>query len=158
LSAYAPQPYLTPPEIAKLLRFSQEKVLGWIRRGVLWALDVGNGRRPRYRVSRTALDDFLKAREFKPPSPRPERKRQAPEGGQIDPKLGKTLLKRGQPVLLRSEYYRVWNGTILFYYQLDERSYSLISPRSYMKQNVDLGSNPTDYGTAITLCSTDCLQ
>src|SRR5262245_40558605 len=34
--------YLTPPEVAKLLRVSQQKVLGWISRAELRAVNVGN--------------------------------------------------------------------------------------------------------------------
>src|SRR4051794_24091311 len=48
--------FLTPPEIAKVLRVSYEKVLGWIRRGELEAVDVGNKLRPRYRIARSAFD------------------------------------------------------------------------------------------------------
>jgi len=39
------EPYLTPPEIAKLLRVSSEKVLGWIRKADLNAINVSEGDR-----------------------------------------------------------------------------------------------------------------
>jgi excisionase family DNA binding protein len=107
--------YLTPPEIAKLLRVSPEKVLGWIRRGKLKAVNVSDGFRPRYRVSQEDLDAFLKVREVQPPSPRTHRKRQPPEGGPIDPVLGEALHKKGQAVKDGKHYYRVWNGMTLYY-------------------------------------------
>lgn len=112
-----PEPYLTPPEIAKLLRVSPEKVLGWIRGAELRAVNVGNGTRPRYRVSREALDSFLQAREVRPPPPRRVRRRrqQPPEGGPIDPVLGEQLLKKGKAKKVGNQYYRVWNGMILFF-------------------------------------------
>jgi excisionase family DNA binding protein len=109
------RPYVTPPDIAKLLRVSPEKVLGWIRRGELKAVNVGNGFRPRYRVSWDHLDAFLAAREVQPPPERPRRKHQPPEGGPIDPALGEALLKKGQAVKLGKKYCRIWNDTILFF-------------------------------------------
>lgn len=115
MTAEASGAYLTPPEIAKLLRVSPEKVLGWIRRGKLKAVNVGDGFRPRYRVSRENLDVFLKSREVQPPPPRQKRKPQPPDGGPLDPALGEALLRKKQAVKIGKEYYRVWNGTILFY-------------------------------------------
>jgi excisionase family DNA binding protein len=53
------RPYLTPPAIARLLRVSPDKVLGWIRRGELRAVDVSDSLRPRYPVSPDDLDAFL---------------------------------------------------------------------------------------------------
>jgi excisionase family DNA binding protein len=111
----APQPFLTPPEIAKLLRVSPEKILGWIRRGELTAVNVGNGFRPRYRVSPDNLDAFLKSRQVQPPPKRLRRPPQPPEGGPIDPVLGEKLLKKKQAVEVCGKYYRVWNGVIQFY-------------------------------------------
>jgi excisionase family DNA binding protein len=113
----SPEPYLTPPEIAKLLRVSPEKVLGWIRRAELRAVNVGNGTRPRYRVSREWLDAFLQVREVQPPAPRQVRRKreQRPEGGPIDPVLGEQLLKKKQAVRVGKHYYRVWNGMTLYF-------------------------------------------
>jgi excisionase family DNA binding protein len=108
-------PFLTPPEVARLLRVSPEKVYGWIRRGELRAVNVGNCSRPRYRVSRDNLEAFLAAREVQPPPQRPQRKCQPPDGGPLDPALGEALLKKGQAVKVANKYYRVWKGTILFY-------------------------------------------
>ena len=46
--------YVTPPRLAKRLAVSPEKVLGWIRRGELRAVDVADkqGGRPRWRIRR----------------------------------------------------------------------------------------------------------
>ena len=111
------EPYLTPPEIARLLRVSPEKVLGWIRRAELKAVNVSNGfSRPRYRVSRESLEEFLQTREVPPPRPRPERRRRTqPEGGPLDPALGEQLLKKKQAVIVGGVYYRVWDDLILYF-------------------------------------------
>ncbi len=71
--------HLTPPEVAKLLRVHPSKIIGWIRRGELNARDLVDqpGRRPRYRIERKALEDFLRRREVKPrPRKQPARKPQ----------------------------------------------------------------------------------
>jgi len=109
--------YLTPPEIAKLLRVAPDKVLGWIRQAELRAVNVGNGNRPRFRVSPEALDTFLQAREVQPPPSRLVRRRreQPPKGGPIVPVLGEQLLKKKQAVKVGKQYYRVWNGITLYY-------------------------------------------
>lgn len=108
--------YLTPPEVARLLRVASGKVLGWIRRGELRAVNVGNKGRPRFRVGRNCLDVFLAAREVRTPPPsQPTKKWRRPEGGPLDAALGKTLLKLGQAVEVCGRCYRVWDGMILFY-------------------------------------------
>ena len=40
---------------------------------------------------------------------------QPPDGGPIDAELGERLRKKKQAVKVGKEYYRIWNGTILFY-------------------------------------------
>lgn len=110
--------FLTPPEISKILRVKPDKVLCWIHRGELKAVNVGNGiRRPRYRVSQESLDAFVKSREVQPPPPVQRRRRNAmpPDGGPIDPKLGEELLKKGQAEKVGNVYYRVWKGMTLFF-------------------------------------------
>jgi excisionase family DNA binding protein len=109
------QPYLTPPEIAKLLGVSQSKVLGWIRRGELKAVNVSNRDRPRYRVHQKAWMHFLKAREVQPPPERTRRRPLPPEGGPIDPALGKRLLRKKEAVKIDGMFYRVRDGIILRY-------------------------------------------
>jgi excisionase family DNA binding protein len=106
--------YLTPPEVAKLLRVSQQKVLGWIPRAELRAVNVGNGMRPQYRVSREWLDMFLEAREVHPPSNLARRVRRPSDGRPIDPVLGEQLLKKKQAIEFGGTYYRIWNGGIQF--------------------------------------------
>ena len=108
-------PYLTPPEIAKVLRVSHEKLLGWIRRGELTAVNVGNGNRPRFRISPESLDAFLRQREVQPLPRVTPRRRQQPTGGPLDPSLGEALLKKKQAVKVGETYYRVWNGITLFF-------------------------------------------
>lgn len=69
--------YLTPPQIAKLLKVRREKIVAWIKAGKLRAIDVAEGgSRNLYRVSQAALDDFEKSREVTPPLP--QRRQQPP--------------------------------------------------------------------------------
>lgn len=107
--------YLTPPEVATRLRVDAHKVLGWIRRGDLRAINVSDGWRPRYRVSHDDLEAFLRRREVQPPPPRIARRRQPPEGGPLDPELGKKLAREGKARLVFGTYYRLWEGTTLFF-------------------------------------------
>lgn len=58
--------YLTPPEVASVLRCRQSKVLTWIRSGRLAAVNLSEGQRPRYRIARTALDEFLAGKAVSP--------------------------------------------------------------------------------------------
>ena len=109
--------YLTPTEIATRLRVSPEKVLNWIRKAELRAVNVGEetGRRL-YRVNPDDLEDFLKSREVQPPPRRIRHRRETqPEGGPLDPELGKKLLKQGKAVFDGKKYYRVWNGITLYF-------------------------------------------
>lgn len=70
--------YLTPPEVAKLLRVRIDKVRNWIRNGDLAASNVAESpdRKPRYRVSRDDLQAFLDRRKVpKPALYQPRRRR-----------------------------------------------------------------------------------
>ncbi len=109
--------FLTPSEIAKRLRVSSEKVMGWIRRAELRAVNLGDSARSRYRVRPADLEGFLKMREVQPPTPRRRRSTTPPppEGGPIDPELGEKLLKTGQAAKVCGTYYRKHNGIILFF-------------------------------------------
>lgn len=109
------QQYLTPPEIAKLLRVSPAKVLGWIRRGELRAVNLSNRDRSRYRVQQQSLDAFLEAREVQPPPERTRGRPRPPEGGPIDPAVRKRLLKEKKAVRIDGMFYRVRDGVILRY-------------------------------------------
>ena len=68
--------WLTPPQVAAQLGVDPGKVIGWIRRGELTAVNVAEslGGRPRYRISPDALKDFLKRRQTGPQE-RPTRRR-----------------------------------------------------------------------------------
>lgn len=109
--------FLTTPEVAKLLRVSSDKVLNWIRKADLKAINISEGNRPRYRIRREDLDLFLKSREVQPPAPRATRERRKPlppVGGAIDPVLGEQLLKKGEAKKVGKHYYRIWNGRTLY--------------------------------------------
>jgi hypothetical protein len=53
--ASAQPEFLTPPQVGGLYGVSPDTVRGWIRAGLLQAVNVGRGNRPRYRVTREAL-------------------------------------------------------------------------------------------------------
>jgi hypothetical protein len=50
--------FLTPPQVGALYGVSPDTVRGWIRSGVLQAVNIARGNRPRYRVTRDALRTF----------------------------------------------------------------------------------------------------
>lgn len=62
--------WLTPPQLAKQLGVQAEKVLGWIRSGELRAVNVADRacRRPRWRISAEAIEEFFRRREAVPRS------------------------------------------------------------------------------------------
>ncbi|HUT09832.1 MAG TPA: helix-turn-helix domain-containing protein [Thermoguttaceae bacterium] len=72
---------LTVTEAARLLRVNRDKVLGWIRSGLLPAANTANSQtgRPRYRIKRADLDGFLERRTSRPDA-KPVRRRRVPEG------------------------------------------------------------------------------
>jgi len=78
LSELAPRSYDTPPQIAKRLGIEPAKVIGWIRRGELRAVNVADqtGGRARWRVSQKALAEFMARRESQAPQNVTRRKRQ----------------------------------------------------------------------------------
>src|SRR6478735_6307472 len=59
----------SPAEIARMLRIPSAKVVGWIRRGELLAVNVADNLdgRARWRVSPESLANFLRSRESQPP-------------------------------------------------------------------------------------------
>jgi transposase len=63
--------FLSPPAIAKRYGVDPHKVLSWIKRGELHAIDVAGqtGGRPRYRISQEAIAQF-EARRSAEPSPK----------------------------------------------------------------------------------------
>ena len=59
----ADEPLLTPDEAAKRLRVTAEQVRNLIKKGQLGAINVGTGpKKPRYRITLTALQEFLNRR------------------------------------------------------------------------------------------------
>ncbi len=71
--------YVTPPAIADRLGVDAHRVIAWIKRGQLAAVNIGDGsQRPRYRVSEADLQVFLAARTVQPPAPRVRRRRTDP--------------------------------------------------------------------------------
>ncbi len=68
---------LTPPEVAREMHIKPATVLGLIRSGELEAYNIGRGaKRPRFRITRPALERFKAKRMVMPPSrPAPRRQR-----------------------------------------------------------------------------------
>jgi len=74
-------PYLTPPAVARRFAVDPSKVLTWIRRGELRAVNVAThtGGRPRYRISPADLAVFEAARAAGP-QPKITRRRRKDAG------------------------------------------------------------------------------
>ena len=64
------QKFLSPPQIARLLRTSSEQVLAYIRLGELRAVNLSLTDRPRWKVDPAWLDDFLAGRSNQKPTPK----------------------------------------------------------------------------------------
>lgn len=76
-TATATTRFLTPPQIGRQLGISPEKVIGFIRRGELRAVDVSNHPgigKPRFRVDPIELEAFL-LRRSATPAPKAKRRR-----------------------------------------------------------------------------------
>lgn len=69
---------LTPPEIAKYFRVSNDKVLAWIRSGELRATNVSNCARPLYRVEESDFEAFKLRRSSTSAVPTPRGQRWYP--------------------------------------------------------------------------------
>jgi excisionase family DNA binding protein len=67
---------MTPKELARLLRVNADKVRGWIKSGVIGAVNVAGHQcgKPRFIVLPHHLEDFLSKRSAGPP-PKPPRRR-----------------------------------------------------------------------------------
>lgn len=66
--------HITPPELARQRGITADKILTWIRRGELRAINVSEGSiRPRYLIALTDLADFDNRRAVVPPEPEPPR-------------------------------------------------------------------------------------
>ena len=68
---------ITPPALAKQWGVSADKVLAFIRRGELRAIDISTNRggRPRYLIDRKDIEAFELSRAVIPPAPRQKRRR-----------------------------------------------------------------------------------
>jgi len=69
---------MTPPDVARYLGIDAAKVLDWIRDGELKAYNVAarSSGRPRWRIEKEALDEFLRRRQSPVPlAPQPSRRR-----------------------------------------------------------------------------------
>jgi excisionase family DNA binding protein len=68
--------YLTVSKIATNLGIRRGKVLGWISRGELVAVNIADktGGRPRWRIAREAFDSFMAGRSCRAPEPQPRRR------------------------------------------------------------------------------------
>lgn len=77
----APVLYLTPPQVAECYGVDVKKIVGWIKRGELRAVNVATttGGRPRYRISPSDLAAFENARAAGP-TPRIARRRRKDPG------------------------------------------------------------------------------
>jgi excisionase family DNA binding protein len=69
----------SPNDLAAELGVSWRTVMTWIQSGLLPAVDVScPGRRPRWLISREAIDEFVRRRSAKPrPAPTPRRRKAA---------------------------------------------------------------------------------
>lgn len=72
--------YVTPPKLAERLAVSPEKVIGWIRRGELRAVDVSDkqGGRPQWRIAESDIAVFLERRAAPAPKPKTRARRATP--------------------------------------------------------------------------------
>ena len=65
----------TPPQAADVLQVDPDTVRGWIESGELVASNLASrsATRPRWRISREALEEFLAGREPRPPAKKKRR-------------------------------------------------------------------------------------
>jgi excisionase family DNA binding protein len=75
-----PDPFLTVADVASTLKISEDSVLGHIQTKRLRAVNVGSGvRRPRWRIRREDLDQFLELRVADPVAPRQRQRKKTTE-------------------------------------------------------------------------------
>jgi excisionase family DNA binding protein len=71
--------YLTPPQAAKMLGVSAEKIAHFIHLGELAAVNLSMAHRPRWRIAPESLQAFLNSRSNHPkPTPKPKRRSPLP--------------------------------------------------------------------------------
>jgi excisionase family DNA binding protein len=74
----------TTNEIARLLRVGQTKVLNWIKRGELIAVNTATRGRARYVVLPADLEKFLRGRRASTPAEQPPPRRRRRQPGLVD--------------------------------------------------------------------------
>ena len=70
--------FLTVPQLAESLGCDQQKIIEWIARGELIAVNIASnprGARPRWRILPSEWERFLAARQSQPPAPPARRKK-----------------------------------------------------------------------------------
>ena len=77
---------ITPPELAAELRVSCDKILYWIHAGELKATNIAQDQssRPRYRIDRSAVDDFKRLRMNHAAPKMPRRQKRKPPADVIE--------------------------------------------------------------------------
>jgi len=71
--------FLTPPQAARMIGVSAEKIAHFIHLGELVAVNLSMGNRPRWRIAPEALQAFLKSRSnHQKPTPKPKRRSPLP--------------------------------------------------------------------------------
>jgi hypothetical protein len=120
LQGMPPRPYFKPHFVAKRLGVQRAKVIGWIRRGELAAVNVADlpyGRES-WRISAQALADFLDRRKaVAEPKPTRRRRKVRPEAfGPLENQAdGPRLAKRGLAGLVGKVWYHQREGIIQFF-------------------------------------------
>jgi excisionase family DNA binding protein len=73
--------YLTPGDVAEDIGVDLRQVLRWIKAGELRAVNVVGrvGKRPRWRIAATDLEQFLDRRSASPAPATPRRRRRDPQ-------------------------------------------------------------------------------
>ena len=76
--------FLSPPAAAKLLKIDPSKILAWINRGELLAVNLAasTSGRPRWRIAPDDLQAFLNRRASQ--SPKPTRRRRIKPAGVVE--------------------------------------------------------------------------
>ena len=72
--------YLSPPKVADILGCGTEKILAFIDRGELRAINTSLGNRPRWKIRPEDFDAFCESRASQKP-PAPTKRRHIPKPG-----------------------------------------------------------------------------
>ncbi len=72
--------WYTVPQIARGIRIREAKLIADIRAGKLAGINISEGTRPRYRIARQALAEYLENKQVRPAPRATRRSRQRPAG------------------------------------------------------------------------------